>query len=98
MIMKQLLFFQVKTTTTEPSINLLQFQKVFFYRTKQIYWAAFTGHIEIIKILAPLTDNPNTPDKHGKTPIYWAAQNGHIEIVNILATLTDNPNRQRNNE
>jgi len=48
--------------------------------------------IEIVKILAPLTDNPNAPDKDGETPIYWAAINGHTEIVKILAPLTDNPN------
>ena len=47
---------------------------------------------DIIKILAPLTDNPNAPDKDGETPIYWAARNGHTEVVKILAPLTDNPN------
>ena len=36
---------------------------------------------EIVKILAPLTNNPNAPDEYGKTPIYWAARNGHTEIV-----------------
>jgi len=47
---------------------------------------------EIVKILAPLTDNPNAPDIDGETPIHWAAENGHTEIVKILAPLTDNPN------
>ena len=47
---------------------------------------------EIVKILAPLTGNPNAPNKIGKTPIYWAALYGHTEIVKILAPLTDNPN------
>ena len=47
---------------------------------------------EFVKILAPLTDNPNTPNNIGKTPIYWAAYNGHTEIVKILAPLTDNAN------
>ena len=50
------------------------------------------GHTKIVKILAPLTDNPNAPDKEGGTPIHWAAYTGHIEIVEILAPLTDNPN------
>ena len=36
---------------------------------------------EIVKILAPLTNNPNAPNEYGKTPIYWAARNGHTEIV-----------------
>ena len=47
--------------------------------------------IEIVKILAPLTDNSNAPNT-GKTPIYQAALNGHTEIVKILVPLTDNPN------
>ena len=46
----------------------------------------------IVKILAPLTDNPNAPDNCGRTPIHWAALKGHTEIVKILAPLTDNPN------
>ena len=48
--------------------------------------------IEIVKILAPLTDNPNAPNKDGNTPIHYAAYYGHTEIVKILAPLTDNPN------
>ena len=55
------------------------------------------GHTEIVKILAPLTDNPNAPNKDGKTPIYLAAWNGHTEIVNILAPLTANPNAPNKN-
>ena len=47
---------------------------------------------EIVKILAPLTDNPNSPTKWGDTPIYLAASNGHTEIVKILAPLTNNHN------
>ena len=47
---------------------------------------------EIVKILAPLTGDPNAPTKYGNTPIHWAAKNGYTEIVKILAPLTDNPN------
>ena len=50
------------------------------------------AHTEIVKILAPLTDNPNDPNNSGETPIYRAACNGHREIVQILVPLTDNPN------
>ena len=53
-----------------------------------IYWAAHYGHVEIVKILTPLTKNPNAGDKLGNTPIYRAAQYGHTEIVKILAPLT----------
>ena len=50
------------------------------------------GYVELVKILAPLTDNPNAPDKHGNTPIYWAAVCGNTEIAKILAPLSDNIN------
>ena len=48
--------------------------------------------MEIVKILVPLTDNPNAPDKDGDTAIHLAAENGHTEIVKILASMLDNPN------
>ena len=51
---------------------------------------------EIVKILAPLTDNPNAKDNSGFTPISRAASNGQSEIVKILAPLTDNPNAPNN--
>ena len=51
---------------------------------------------EIIKILAPLTDNPNAPTETGWTPIHEAACYGQTEIVKILAPLTNNPNAPDN--
>ena len=70
---------------------------------KKIFSAAWSGHTEIVKILAPLTENPNaltvnpnSPNINGSTPIYWAACYGHTEIVKILAPLTDNPNASYN--
>ena len=57
-----------------------------------IHWAALNGHTEIVKILAPLTDNPNSADNSGITPIHQAAWIGQTEIVKILAPLTNNPN------
>ena len=42
--------------------------------------------------MAPLTANPNAPDKRGRTPIFEAARRGYTEIVKILALLTENPN------
>ena len=44
--------------------------------------AAGEGHVEIVKILAPLTVDPNAPENDGDTPIHLAAQLGHTEIVN----------------
>ena len=39
-----------------------------------IHVAAYKGHTEIVKILAPLTD------QYGRTPIWWAAFSGYIDI------------------
>ena len=51
----------------------------------RIYEAAFYGHTEIVRILAPLTDNPNAPDENGNTPINMASRYGYIEFVNVGA-------------
>ena len=53
----------------------------------RIYEAAIYGHTEVVRILAPLTDNPNAPDVSGLTPIHRAAFRGHTEIVKILTPL-----------
>ena len=55
----------------------------------QFFSAAQNGHIDVIKVLTPFTDNPNAPDKSGDTPIYIAALAGHFEIVNFLASWAD---------
>ena len=36
-----------------------------------IHWVVHFGHTEMIKILAPLTDQPNLPNEDGTTPIFW---------------------------
>ena len=46
-----------------------------------IYWAARNGHTEIVKILAPLTDNPNAPNIVGTTP---SLVTKNAEILRIL--------------
>ena len=50
-----------------------------------IYCAAYIGHTEIVKILAPLTKIPMLQITSMATLF------GHTEIVQILAALTDNP-------
>ena len=49
-----------------------------------IYWAAFHGNSEIVKILAPLTDTPNAPDVDGRTP---SSVTYNAEIRAILLNL-----------
>ena len=71
--------------------NLGPFDAQSQYGETPIYWATIMGYSEIVKILVPLTDNPNAPDNYGETPIYVATINGHTQIVKILAALTDKP-------
>ena len=58
-----------------------------------IFNAAQKGCLEIIRILAPLTDNPNMQqDITGTTPIHMAAEEGAVEVVKFLAPLANNLN------
>ena len=59
-----------------------------------IYWASENGHSDVVKVLAPISNNPNAPDHgiNGCTPILLAAMNGHVEVIKVLAQLTENPN------
>ena len=54
--------------------------------------AAKKQHVNVIELLAPMTENPNAPGRNGETPIFAAASNGNAKIVEILAPLTDDPN------
>ena len=50
------------------------------------------GHVDILKFLISFIDDPNTPDKIGKTPILLASPQGHIDVLKLLAPLAKNPN------
>ena len=58
---------------------------------KPMHAAAIIGNVEIIKILAPFTDNPNPEDDSDLTPIDIAVDEGHLKIVQILVSLGKNP-------
>ena len=77
-----------------PCYSNLKVQQDFRMAIKVICKSIKTSKedLEFVKIMAPLTDNLNAPNKHGETPIYLAAYRGHTEIVKILAPLRDNPN------
>ena len=55
--------------------------------------AALNGHLNIIKILAPITIDPVFQDYHGITPIWFASWRGHIDVLKFLAPLSKNPNK-----
>ena len=80
---------------THPDVQD-DFRKTIWETCKKWRWQLSDEDTEIVKILAPLTDNPNAPNKDGNTPIHWAARNRHTEIVKILAPLTNNPNAPNN--
>ena len=52
-----------------------------------MYLADLSGHTEIVKFLAPLTDNPNAPNNAGQTPLQVAA---NVEIHRILKSFKTN--------
>ena len=49
--------------------------------------AVFRGHLNIVRILAPITSNSNF-----ETLIHFAAMNGQVDVLKFLAPLTENPN------
>ena len=50
------------------------------------------GAVEIVKFLAPLSNNLNVTDCMGWSAMHAAAVNGRIEIIKFLAPLIDEPN------
>lgn len=48
-------------------------------------WAAQKGHLEIVKLLLPISD----PKANKSQAIRYAAQNGHLEIVKFLLPVSD---------
>ena len=74
---------------TNPSVQTDILKKIWYTVIPSVLSHEDT---EIVKVLAPLADNPNAPINGGGTPIYRAAYHGHTKIVKILAPLTANPN------
>ena len=57
-----------------------------------IFKATNFGYDEIIKILAPLSENPNASDHTGTTPINNATYRGFTSTVRLLMNYVENPN------
>ena len=54
-------------------------------------YAAEHGHFEVIKTLAPLSENPNASvNCYYFSPISSAVRNGHLEIIKFLVPLSEN--------
>ena len=55
--------------------------------------AAYQNNTKSVKILSPLSDNPNAPGPNNEwTPIQYAAHHNNTKIIKILAPLSENPN------
>ena len=54
-----------------------------------IHDAAARGHLEIVKLLASYTSNPNSPDKEGLTPSEFARSKGFLNIYAYLSKLSN---------
>ena len=50
-----------------------------------MHFAALNGHLDVLKILVDLTDNPLAPCRLSKTPLDIAKQKGHGDIVTFLS-------------
>ena len=48
--------------------------------------------LNVVKILAPISNNPNAKDPEGWPPIARAATNCQLEFVKALIPYCDNPN------
>ena len=49
-----------------------------------LHSAAYYGHLDILKFLLPLSENPNYRNKIGETPIDTARKKQHGNVVKFL--------------
>lgn len=49
-----------------------------------LHYAAMNGHIEVVKLLIPVTKNLIPEDKMGMTPFRYASMNGHFKLIHLL--------------
>ena len=75
-------------------LQLLAVENIEKITNTYIIYAAGTNHLDLMKVLAPLLKNPNSPTRHIFTAIHAAARMGHADIIKYLAPLTENPNAQ----
>ena len=76
-------------------LQLLAVENIEKITNYYIISAAGTNHLDLMKVLAPLLKNPNSPiHPNALTAIHAAAWKGHANIIKYLAPLTENPNAQ----
>ena len=51
---------------------------------RPLHYAAYNGHLEVVKYLGHDRDLVDKKSADGRTPIFFASQNGHFDIVQYL--------------
>ena len=54
-----------------------------------LHEAAYSGHLEICKLLLDGTENKNPADYIGNTPLHLAAKTGHLEVCKLIMSHVD---------
>ena len=78
-------------TDNAPNLNLFEVLQLSKNHPEKL-------QVEVIKTLAPLIENLNSPDTNGITPIHHASNFGQFDVIRFLAPLTKNPNAPDKNE
>ena len=54
-----------------------------------LHEAAYSGHLEICKLLLDGAENKNPADYIGNTPLHLAAKTGHLEVCKLIMSHVD---------
>jgi hypothetical protein len=62
-----------------------------------LHWAAWNGHIEIVRLLLQNGAEVNAKDRWDRTPLHFAAYHGHVDILHLLVENGADLEAQTNN-
>ena len=54
-----------------------------------LHEAAYSGHLEICRLLLHGAENKNPADYIGNTPLHLAAKTGHLEVCKLIMSHVD---------
>ena len=66
-------------------------RSVYSYQ-KKLYWAAFNGNTDAVKVLLKSGADPNMVDKKGKSLLYLSVWRGNYDVAEILLDARADPN------
>ena len=73
-------------------LNNIFFSSLGYTPIQRAVKRGYSDLLNVVKILAPISKNPNAKDPEGWTPIARAATNCQLEFVKALVPYCDNPN------